>query len=370
MSSSSTAGSDTSQLRALEKLLEHLQIEQPEQQPQVFLDTTSWTFENMEPRRSARLTVYDSNGRDALAGYLGMSRPQLEAFLTSSTVRPHLQFWYRLCVEGERRFNDAIDWINTGKSGYFYNPADLEEDLLLECLGEGMGTDVEDKKKSFAAEGAKTGDWITQDVWARTIWRIVQYNFEPGQIFNNSITVHPAACYGFGIDLLTIAFHSICHRKAGSCWHDLIIGASHYEKDAWTTGRYSWLADHGKDDAQNDSAKSDAMDLDESESSDLELGGDVTTIVSDSSVADPDNNAPRTMAALREQRYNIAEAKIEAIARSTQRQKPLTLDALQEPEHLPSLDDASEAMSITQWRKKVDDGTLSKLHNSHCPPAK
>lgn len=205
------------------------------------------------PRRSARLTVYDSNGRDALASTLGWSRTQLETWLTSPTVRPHLRLWYRDCIENKRRYNEGIEWINTGEKGYYYNPSDLEEDLLLECLGEGIV--VNDGKSGasekldavigssicFADEGTKTACRTTVELWARTAWRIVQANMGAGQVFENAALRHPAACYAFAIDLLCIAFHSIAHRGAASCYRDLIVGCTDKERLAWSLGREIWV---------------------------------------------------------------------------------------------------------------------------------
>ena len=62
---------------------------------------------------------------------------------------------------------------------YFYNPNDLEEDLLLMCLKDGHGKQDEfahiDGRGtvSYEDENAKTGLWITQQLWSRTAWRIV-----------------------------------------------------------------------------------------------------------------------------------------------------------------------------------------------------
>jgi len=206
------------------------------------------------PRRSARLTVYDSNGRDALASTLNWSRTQLETWLTSPTVRPHLRLWYRTCIENERRYNEGIEWINTGEKGYYYNPSDLEEDVLLECFGEGIAGGSPELEAmiggtvGFATEGIKTASWTTVELWARTAWRIVQNNMDAGQVFEQAALKHPAACYAAVIDLLCIAFHSIAHRGAASCYRDLIIGGTDKEKLAWSQGREIWVKEHGWED--------------------------------------------------------------------------------------------------------------------------
>lgn len=183
-----------------------------------------------EPRRSSRLTTQDSNGRDYLASLMpGWSRSKLEGWITSPTVRPHLQLWYQLCITSGRRFNDAVEWINTGEKGYFYREQDLEEDLLLMCLAEGSpgiaSEDGEDENGAYADRTIRTGSWITQELWARTAWRVVHANTGPGQAFEKTIDGHPAACYGFVVDLLTTAFHSIAHRREASCYEWLINGA-------------------------------------------------------------------------------------------------------------------------------------------------
>jgi hypothetical protein len=180
-------------------------------------------------RRSIRLNAYDSNGRDYLADKVGVTRIELESWITSPTVRPHLVLWHHICISGPRRFNHAIEWINTGEKGYFYNPEDLEEDLLFMCSGEGdLRAECEEKsddeRVSYADKAAKTGNWITQELWARTAWRIVQDNTGQEQIFENLIKEHPAACYAFVIDLLCLAFHSIAFRGSASVYKQLILG--------------------------------------------------------------------------------------------------------------------------------------------------
>lgn len=182
-----------------------------------------------ELRRSLRLNTYDSNGRDYLANSIGWSRQKLESWIISPTVRPNLQLWYQVCIAGRTRFNDAVEWINTGEQGYFYNPSDLEEDLLLMCLCEGDKDSEGEHEQgngrdgaSYQDEKAKTGRWITQEVWARTAWRIVQDNREKDQAFVWHAKEHPAAAYGLVIDLLCLAFHSIAFRHRSSIYEQLI----------------------------------------------------------------------------------------------------------------------------------------------------
>ncbi|KAK4545316.1 hypothetical protein LTR36_003496 [Oleoguttula mirabilis] len=123
---------------------------------------------DFEPRRSSRLNTDDPNGRDYLSSLMGWSRHRLEGWLVSRTVRPHLQLWYRLCIANQRRFNDAVEWINIGNRGYFYATSDLEEDLLLMCLCEGDGPELDSGEDPYADETTNTGKWITQELWART----------------------------------------------------------------------------------------------------------------------------------------------------------------------------------------------------------
>lgn len=179
---------------------------------------------DFEPRRSSRLNTHDPNGRDYLCSLMGWSRYRLESWITSPTVQPHLQLWYRLCIESERRYNDAAEWINTGSRGYYYRESDLEDDLLLMCLCEGNGGDGDTEPSAYASGTTNTGKWITQELWARTAWRIVQANRGEGQAFTKMSDEHPAACYGFAVDLLSIAFHSIAHRREASCYEELING--------------------------------------------------------------------------------------------------------------------------------------------------
>jgi hypothetical protein len=175
-------------------------------------------------RRSHRLPTNDSNGRDYLSELLGLSREELEAWIASPSAHPHLQLWYHLCVSDSHRYNDAANWINTSPKGYYFNTSDLEEDLLLMCLGEGeSGEGSEDGTTKHADNSVKTGKWITQELWARTAWRIVQDNKykdkDKDQVFAPKFKEHPAWCYAFAIDLLCIAFHSIAHRGKGSCYY-------------------------------------------------------------------------------------------------------------------------------------------------------
>lgn len=175
---------------------------------------------SIKPRRSARLSTNDSNGREYLADTVGWTPEKLEAWITSPTVRPHLQLWHRLCIDGRRRFNHAVDWINSEPKGYFYNENDLQDDLLLICLCEGDRID-----SGYMTPESVTGKWTTQELWARTAWRIVNDNKDPGQAFAGTTEERPSACYGFAIDLLCISFHSIAFRGKASCYELLINGA-------------------------------------------------------------------------------------------------------------------------------------------------
>ncbi|TKA26605.1 hypothetical protein B0A50_04713 [Salinomyces thailandicus] len=179
-----------------------------------------------QPRRSPRLTTnIDLNGRDYLASLMGWSTDRLEDWITSWTVQPHLQSWYQNGITNSRRYNDAIDWLNTGPSGYFYDSSSLEEDLLLACLGENYTGEDNTDVSSYA--NSSKSHCTTQDIWAKTVRNIVQANAAPGEVFERRIITHPAACYGFVIDLLCIAFHSIVYRGKASCYESLIHGSSH-----------------------------------------------------------------------------------------------------------------------------------------------
>lgn len=176
-------------------------------------------------RRSERLGTYDSNGRDYLASCLGWSQWKLEEWLYSATVRSHLQQWYTTCIDSPKRFNDGVEWINTGAKGYFYNPTDLEEDILLMCLCAGKDGEAEEGF-DFAEPSTNTENWNTQDLWARTAWRIVHANRSEGQVFYPLTHDRPAAAYGFAIELLCIAFHSIAFRGADSVYLELLKGGN------------------------------------------------------------------------------------------------------------------------------------------------
>lgn len=203
----------------------------------------SGTMAVSELRRSSRLHAYDSNGRDYLADKLGFSRAELEEWITSPTVKPHLKLWYQLCIGNGRRFNDAIAWINERDGEYFYDEDLLEDDLVLMCLAEG-DTDEEDLdivleegRQAYGNEKAKTTTWTTQNLWARTAWRVVQNNKGEDQSFEVHIKHHAAACYAFVIELLCLAFHSIAHRRSASPYESLINGSTTPGKDAKPTAQ-------------------------------------------------------------------------------------------------------------------------------------
>lgn len=184
-----------------------------------------------ELRRSERLGTYDANGRDYLSSKVGWSRPKFEEWLYSETVRPHLQSWYTTCITNKDRYNDGIDWINTGERGYFYNESDLEEHLLLMCLDVGKGgKDVKGGEgcgnTDFVDEEIDTTDWITQQLWARIAWRVVHGNCAEGQVFYDSVKNRPATAYGFVIETLCIIFHSVAFRGNGSVYLPLLKGGT------------------------------------------------------------------------------------------------------------------------------------------------
>ena len=172
-------------------------------------------------------TSYTSNGRDYLASELGCTREQLDTWLKSSKVRPHLQVWYKLCVLGLRRCKEVVEWVETGTHighvGYFYDPVEFQLDVALMCLGEGNVEGGPNYSVSqYADPTVQTYDWSTQEVWARTVWRIVQENGDGGDFFEAMIQEHPAKAYALVIDMLSIAFHSIIFRRCESVWEKLI----------------------------------------------------------------------------------------------------------------------------------------------------
>nr|POE73092.1 hypothetical protein CFP56_31031 [Quercus suber] len=175
-------------------------------------------------RRSCRLNPLDSNGRSFLADQLGLSVRCFESWLASPAVLPHLSLWRILCITSRARYNTAIEWINSGPQGYFYNPSHLEEDLLLLCLGEGSGAATDGR---FAdPTPPRLTSWTTQAVWARCAWRIVEAARAPGLVFAQRFTQNPAACYATVIDVLCIVFHSIAFRGAGSWYEQFLAGSS------------------------------------------------------------------------------------------------------------------------------------------------
>lgn len=189
-----------------------------------------------ELRRSQRLGTPDSNGRDYLSSKLGWTRSTFEEWLYSVTVRPHLQEWYSLCITANTRFNDAVDWINIGEKGYFYNEHNLEDDLLLMCLCAGDDGKIQacavDNSIDFASAKPSSHCWTTQELWARTAWRITQANRATGQIFHFAMQDRPAAAYGLVVEMLCITFHSVAHRGVGSVYLPLLKdGASDKSTD-------------------------------------------------------------------------------------------------------------------------------------------
>lgn len=183
---------------------------------------------NPPPRRSSRDTHgnYTSFGRDNLAEALGCSRAWLDSWLLSSKVHPHLVLWHSTCIERTRRFNEGVEWINTG---YFFEACNLEDDVLLLCLEEGPEGSEADangvKCKSYADQTARTFKWTSVELWARSTWRIVQDNCGKGDIFEKAVKFHPAAAYGIVCDLLCVAFHNIAYVGPESVWANIINNA-------------------------------------------------------------------------------------------------------------------------------------------------
>lgn len=134
------------------------------------------------------------------------------------------QHRHHLCISGTSRFNDAVGWINTVEDGYFYNTEHLEKDLLFLCHGKG-NWDFEKDISHYADKQATTSNWITQELWARAAWRIVQDNKAESQPFAKTIEKDPMACYSFAIDRLCLAFHSIAFRGQNSVYKQIIIGS-------------------------------------------------------------------------------------------------------------------------------------------------
>lgn len=189
-------------------------------------------MEDVQARRSDRLHSYDSNGRDYLADQLGWSRQCLETWLTSETVRPHLKLWHQVCIANPRRFNDAIEWINGGENGYYYDPEALEAALIQYCLNEDdesttsrkKGRSLRSKAVRYATPTLKTTNWTTQELWARAAWRIVKDNESEGQTLEKKTSGKSTESYAFIVDLLCLAFHSIAFRGYASPYEILING--------------------------------------------------------------------------------------------------------------------------------------------------
>ncbi|OQN97631.1 hypothetical protein B0A48_16495 [Cryoendolithus antarcticus] len=189
-------------------------------------------------RRTHRQHHYHSNGRDYLASLLDWPAGSvLEDFLRSNSVLPHLRHWLRLCYETPHRFQEAVEWINTGPKGYYYNSGDLEEDLLLECLGHGASEGEAMEVERWSEEAAETGAWITQELWARTIWRVVRDSSQPGKWLEGRREVE---AYGFVSEVLCIAFHSLAFRGKESCYWGIIVGESRNQQAEWNNGREAW----------------------------------------------------------------------------------------------------------------------------------
>nr|OQO18212.1 hypothetical protein B0A51_13372 [Rachicladosporium sp. CCFEE 5018] len=196
-------------------------------------------------RRTHRQHHYHSNGRDYLASLLDWpSATILENFLRSDAVRPHLQHWVRLCYETPHRLQEAVEWINTGPKGYYYHPDDLEEALLLECLGHGVGKgEVMGDEERWSEEDAETREWVTMELWARTIWRTVQDCSKTGGWMEGRREVET---YGFVSEVLCVVFHSLAFRGKVSCYWGIIVGESRKEQSEWEDGREAWEQTFGE----------------------------------------------------------------------------------------------------------------------------
>jgi hypothetical protein len=63
-----------------------------------------------------------------------------------------------------------------------------------------------------------------QDLWAQTAWRTVEDNIRSGDALEKTSRRCPEKSYGFVIEILCIAFHSIAHRGSNSIWDEIING--------------------------------------------------------------------------------------------------------------------------------------------------
>ncbi|KAJ9625801.1 hypothetical protein H2203_004564 [Taxawa tesnikishii (nom. ined.)] len=181
-------------------------------------------------RRSSRLAVTDLNGRGYLADILSWPVQRLEEWVKSDRVHPHLVRWFNIAVKCTERKADVAGLIDNGQyhcqPGKTYKDRNLEEDTLLICLMEGEAS------ARFEDTSASTLTWPTEEIWARTAWRIVHENKEKGGVFEHTIKHHPTSCYAFVIDVLLIAFHSIYHRGVYSCYYAMITGIDEYYRRA------------------------------------------------------------------------------------------------------------------------------------------
>lgn len=174
-------------------------------------------------RRSLRLQA-DPNGRQYLANQLNWTIDKVDDFITNSTVQPHLQLWHKLCITGTRRCNEVYELINANHFRTLGKDEDLDkgfaQELWLACLADG-----DHGIQRFADRKTMTGEWTTVDVWARTAWRIVNSNKDPGQAFErlaHKHPEHPGKSYRVIVDLLCLAFHSIAFRGKASVYEKLI----------------------------------------------------------------------------------------------------------------------------------------------------
>ena len=111
---------------------------------------------------------------------------------------------------------------------------------MLDCLG------TADKEDDNARTYLVSPDIGTRTIkiWSDAALQIVSDSRKIYHIFDHLCTYHPARIYGFAVDVLSIIFHSIAHRREGSCYFGLIhdfhvvkAGDTHDQR-VWSTATH------------------------------------------------------------------------------------------------------------------------------------
>lgn len=177
---------------------------------------------------STRRPVSPNNAHrlDHFAATIGWSQAELEQWCLSVAVTPHLRTWYNLCMRSPKRFAEGLEWTRTCDDAQTSEVSQMKDDVLKLCLAAQKCSDHRYYKFVGAVEDIafNTELWSTCEIWARTVWRIVEDSMTIRPDIVKMGTVELVGPYGFVIELLLTVFTSIASRSDNSPWAQFIEG--------------------------------------------------------------------------------------------------------------------------------------------------